>query len=164
MIIIIFGLPGTGKTTIAETLAEKINGKVISSDKVRKDLELEGDYSEEAKELVYNAMITNARREEGKYIVLDATFNKDKYRHLLERQFDNNDLFYVEVTAPEKIIKQRMKKNRKYSEADFDTYLKLMNEFESLKEDHLVINTQEDTEIVVRRIVEALKYSGSNTL
>ena len=36
MIIVITGLPGTGKTTIAKALAKEIDAIVFSTDKIRK--------------------------------------------------------------------------------------------------------------------------------
>jgi len=36
MLIVVTGLPGTGKTTIAESLAKEVDAVVFSTDKIRK--------------------------------------------------------------------------------------------------------------------------------
>ena len=38
MIIIICGLPGVGKTTVAKELAPLVNAVILSTDKIRKEL------------------------------------------------------------------------------------------------------------------------------
>ena len=44
------GLPGAGKTTLAEQLAPKLNAKRLNADEVRKAAD-DWDFSEEAKKL-----------------------------------------------------------------------------------------------------------------
>ena len=56
MLIIICGLPGTGKTFIAKKLAPKINAEHLSTDRIRKELFPEPTYSEDEKNKVYVEM------------------------------------------------------------------------------------------------------------
>ena len=47
-IILIMGLPGAGKTTLAEELAPKLNAKRLNADEVRKEAN-DWDFSEEGR-------------------------------------------------------------------------------------------------------------------
>jgi len=55
MIIVICGLPGTGKTTIAKKLAPIINAIVLSTDKIRKELISNPTYRREERELIFKS-------------------------------------------------------------------------------------------------------------
>ena len=57
------GLPGTGKTTLARALAERVNGVVLSKDEVRAALFPEHliDFSVEQDDLCMNAVIRAAQ-------------------------------------------------------------------------------------------------------
>ena len=54
----ICGYPGVGKTTLANELAPYIDAVVLSSDKVRKELNYKRSYTEEGKILVYNILLS----------------------------------------------------------------------------------------------------------
>lgn len=62
MIIIITGLPGTGKTTIANALAKEIDAVVFSTDKIRKKIFRNPVYNEEDKRIVYNELFSQAEK------------------------------------------------------------------------------------------------------
>ena len=47
-IVLIMGLPGAGKTTLAEELAPKLNAKRLNADEVRKEAN-DWDFSEEGR-------------------------------------------------------------------------------------------------------------------
>ena len=51
MIIIICGLPGVGKTTIAKELAPLVNAVILSTDKIRKRAILQTDVRMEGKKI-----------------------------------------------------------------------------------------------------------------
>ena len=79
MLIVLFcGLPGVGKTRLANELAPLINAVVLSSDKLRKELIPHPTYTKEEKELIYDVMLLVARylhNAAGVNCILDATFN-----------------------------------------------------------------------------------------
>ena len=57
MVVIVFGLPGSGKSYFASRLAKKLEADYISSDQVRKKLFTRPDYSEEGKKQVYKKLV-----------------------------------------------------------------------------------------------------------
>jgi predicted kinase len=117
----------------------------INSDELRLKLLSKRTYSLAEKYLVYEHMLaalTDALRD-NKTIILDATFYKENIRNIFEEKASsfNEQIIYIEVTAPENIIAKRINKPRTYSEADFDVYLKLKTEFEPMLKEHLVLAT-----------------------
>ena len=71
-IILIMGLPGSGKTTLASELAPLINAKRINADEVRK-AHNDWDFSEEARKRQAKRMADLAKKlkEEGHYVIAD---------------------------------------------------------------------------------------------
>ena len=71
-IILIMGLPGSGKTTLASELAPLINAKRINADEVRKAAS-DWDFSEEGRKRQAKRMADLAKKikEEGHYVVAD---------------------------------------------------------------------------------------------
>ena len=62
----------------------------------------------------------------------------------------------IEVTATEDIIAGRVNKPRENSEADFDAYLKVKEQFEPLDKEHLVLNSTNDN--IESMLQEAQNY------
>lgn len=148
MIIIVFGLPGSGKSFFSSRLAAKLNAKYVSTDELRLELFPTRTYSDKEKLAVYDAMLNILVKEntERKTIVLDGTFYKDSIRNKFETEIKKigDQLIYIEVTALEKTIVSRIGKPRINSEADFDVYLRLRDEYEPLTKEHLVLDSSQD--------------------
>jgi len=143
MVIIVFGLPGSGKSYFASRLASKLNARYVNSDELRIKMFSKRNYADAEKMLVYNSMLAALSDALSKkmQIVLDTTFYKESIRNKFEqtaRAFKEK-IIYIEITALENSIESRLEKPRTYSEATFEVYLKLKNFFEPLKEDHLVL-------------------------
>lgn len=145
MLFVLCGLPGTGKSTLAKILAEKLNGVWINSDSVRLKLFEKRTYSEKEKNFVYEKMFEEAERllKEKREVVLDATFYRsslrEKARALAERTATTAIL--VECTLPEDEVRKRiMERKDSESEANFEIYKKVKKEFEEISERHLVLD------------------------
>ncbi len=154
MIIIVFGLPGSGKSYFASHLASMINAEYINSDIVRKKLFHERTYSEQEKLFVYNEMLTQMKEAVGqnRNVVLDATFSGNNIRQkFVEGAKDVNDIIFIEVAAEESVIRKRLEKAREDSEADFEVYKKIKNEWEPLHQDHLILQSTDDN---IREMLE----------
>lgn len=84
----ITGLPGSGKSTVAQTLLEKlkergIHAQIVSSDMLRKVVTPKAKYTKEERDMVYDAIIFVAEllTRNGVNVVIDATGNRRKYRN-----------------------------------------------------------------------------------
>jgi len=160
MIIIVFGLPGSGKSYFASRLAMQLEAEYISSDELRMKLISTRTYTDQEKLLVYNAMLTAMKEAVSRKnpVVLDATFYKEAIRRKFERTAErlHEKIIYIEVTASESIIEDRLKMPRTLSEADFDVYLSLRKTAEPLKQDHLVLVSTNNN--IVSMLHEAIQY------
>ncbi len=147
MLLLIAGLPGTGKTTVARAFASLSGASHLNSDALRRELGLMGHYSPEDKARVYDTLLERAREAllQGKTVVIDSTFFKESIRgpfRVLAASC-KVPLRWVEVQADEQSLRERLSHPRPDSEADFEVYQKIRDQFEPLPEDRLLINTDE---------------------
>lgn len=144
-LIMVMGLPGSGKTYFASALANRINGLHLNSDIIRKQQHQHPQYSVKDKAKVYKAMYDQAHEalKNGKKVIIDATFSLDKYRRPFFQLADNQHLAVILILmkSSEQTIAQRLQKKRQYSDADFGIYKKIKSEFEPLNQSHLILET-----------------------
>jgi len=83
-----------------------------------------GIYREEMTRRVYTEMIHRARKHvhRGRRVVLDATFLKRWQRDMVRANFDSP--LFILATAPEEVVRERMRSRRDVSDADFAVFLK----------------------------------------
>lgn len=143
MIILIFGLPGTGKTTIAEHLAQKIGAAYIGTDQVRQKMELKGKYDPAIRQQVYEELFKelHALAETHSSIVVDGTFYKQVYRERIKSiaKTFRQKFMMIDVKSKDTSVRERMLHPRKYSEADYEVYEIVKGVFEEASEPHLVL-------------------------
>ncbi len=138
MVVVVMGLPGSGKSYFAERLADRIDADYINSDRLRKELFPKRTYSDSEKASVYKAMLIKmeAANAQEKNVVLDATFHKNKTRELFAKK-RKNGVRFIEIWAEKPIIKERLKKSRPYSDANYQIHQLIKQEWEPLEEDYL---------------------------
>jgi predicted kinase len=144
MIIIVFGLPGSGKSYFAERLAADMGAAYINSDRLRKKMFSSRTYAEQEKEEVYLAML--ARMKEAMLqktsIVIDATFHREKIRkRFIAEAGGKGHILFIEVRANEDIIRERLSQPRPDSEADYEVYRLIQKQWQPLKSRHLVLES-----------------------
>lgn len=141
-IIAVCGLPGVGKTTAAERLADMHDAQLIRSDVVRKDLVDEPTYSSVETDMTYEEMHRRITASESATIILDATYRKQRHRELLQEKAEQHDaiLTFIKVTCSEQEVKRRLE-NREddASDADYEVYQSV--DFEPIDGDHITVKT-----------------------
>jgi predicted kinase len=162
MIIVVMGLPGSGKSYFAEKLAQQLEAVYINSDKTRTALGARGKYTFEDKLNVYKSMAEKASQSlaDGKRVVVDATFYQrrmiDLFRDLARQYL--SPVCFIKVEADERLIKYRLSRSRADSEADYDVYLKIKEQFEPLTIPYLSLQSEDDN---INHMLElALDYIG----
>ena len=163
-IIVVFGLPGSGKSYFATKLAGKLNAEYISSDITRKQIATQPDYSDQERLNVYDIMMEEAVKAlaNTNIVVLDATFflrsARDKLVELVAQH--HIDIRFIEIIADENIIKERVAKKRQHSDADFSVYLKVTAQFEPMDKQHLVLESKRDN--IDEMLRSAIHYLEQN--
>jgi predicted kinase len=161
LIVLFCGLPGVGKTSLANELAPLINAIVLSTDKIRKEVISKPTYTKEEKRLIYDVMLLVARYlhdAAGINCILDATFNTEKSRRTAIEKLVNvssDQIYIVECICPEDVVITRLKARKgDYSDADIDIYRKMKQLYEPVKEmeKHIVIDTSQDPKMNAEQI------------
>ncbi len=154
MLIVVSGLPGTGKTTVSNELAEELNARVLSTDEIRKGALREPGYSKKKKRRVYEEMFRVAQDwlKKNENVILDATFFKKEWRVRASEigRGQKERVFFIEIVCPEEIVKRRIEERyhhqKDYSDADYRVYKMIQNKFEPIRKEHFVIDTEKEEE------------------
>lgn len=165
MIVIVMGLPGSGKSFFASRLSTAIHADYINSDRLRKKMIANRTYSIKEKELVYNEMRRQVSQaiKQNKNLVLDATFYKKEARNKFrEEAAAAVDIIFIEIIANEELIKKRLESVREDSEAGFAVYKIIRKQWESMEQPHLILeSTNDNIEDMLERAIHYL-YTRTN--
>lgn len=148
-LVLVGGLPGTGKSTLAHRLAELGNFVVIRSDVVRKELAgldpqassasgfQEGIYSREWTARTYAECLHRAQTllQQGKRALIDATFSVDAERRLFIDHAHNltTPAVCLLCEADPEVIHRRLSDRRgDASDADWNVYLSAAKTWEAI--------------------------------
>ena len=183
-LLVVCGLAGSGKSTVACRLADRLGFDWLRSDEIRKRLagvapavRLSGGYgagaySREFTEKTYAALLDEAAAHlgSGAGVIVDATFAASVYRAqalALAARARVPVLFVECIASPDEIVRRltaRAARIDEISDAGVATYLRQRAEFAALKEvpdsSHLVIDTERGLEVACTSIVGRLKSLG----
>jgi predicted kinase len=110
-LVMVCGLVGVGKTTIACQIAHELRARYLSTDRVGYRLFGENrSYDDEYYRQVYEYMIVRAHRafRRGRHVVLDGTFLRREARQRFFAEFrEKASPWLVYVTCPEEIVRAR---------------------------------------------------------
>lgn len=151
MVVVLMGLPGTGKSTLARALAAALNGVVLSKDDIRAAAfpEPVRDYSAEqddlAMEMLYQAAESILRRFPGTPVILDGrTFTQEKHivRVLAWAASVKTAKRFIECVCDDETARDRLAQHHaSAANRNFDLYLRLKAEADPIRLDRLVIDT-----------------------
>ncbi len=167
VLVMMSGLPGTGKTYLARRLAEKLPFVILETDCVRKALFSEPTYSAEESGRVFqvcHALIDKLLKR-GVRIIFDATNLIEFQRAYVYRIVDRVEakLVIVRTVAPEEVVQARMHRRKTQrsptdiSDADWRIYKRMAEREQPISRPYMVIDTSADLETAVRKIIRAVK-------
>ncbi|HEX7004253.1 MAG TPA: AAA family ATPase [Trueperaceae bacterium] len=162
-LIVVFGLPGSGKSTLAERLAKRLGATALSSDVLRAELGLKGDYRMETISEVYRVMLkrAGAALESGGTVIVDGSFSNHRFREqaAAAARAAGADLVLIHMVANEETTLERVGRKRKLSEAGPEAYALLKERFRAVEGEHLRLDSSETP--VWRLVRQAEEYVAS---
>ena len=144
-LIAICGLPGSGKSSVARIVAQRIGARHLNSDRIRRELFAVRTYADDESRTVYQALFGRAAEAlaAGENVVLDATFMKATHRQPiwdLARDV-GAELHLIWVTCTPAVAEARLATRvGDVSEADINVYRLLAAQFEPIAERHTQID------------------------
>lgn len=161
VIIVISGLPGTGKSYLCGKIAERLPVVVLESDVLRKLLFSSPDYNPTESSRLFRAIHLLIWRllEKGISLVLDATNLSESYRERLYSIADHLDakLILVRVEAPPEVVKERLRARTTNqdgnSDADWEVYKKMKPTVQKIRRMHYVVDTSRDVTPALDKII-----------
>lgn len=144
-VLVLMGLPGTGKSTLARHLAERLDASVLHSDRLRTEMGLRGAYDQESRTRVYRELEGRMLQtlQQGRRLILDATFSHDSWRKELHSLLRVHGIHpsWVLCTAPEEVLIERLTRRRDDSEANWKVHQRLRQGFAEPSVPYLEVDT-----------------------
>ncbi len=173
MLVVLAGMPGVGKSTLARALAKHLGAIVLDKDQIRDGIfpPAEVDYSDPqnalATDVVYLVAAYILKRDPGKLIVLDGKpysreAQRQEARSLAQRTGSRFRL--IHCVAPDEVVRRRLEqaaaKDSQTLIADrtFAKYLRIKEAFEPIATEHLVVDT---TDAIDRQVEACSRYLGA---
>lgn len=125
LVLWITGLPGSGKSTVADGIKERFPDFVIlRMDELRKIVTPEPSYSESERDMVYRAIVYTAKTisELGHNVIIDATGNRRRWRDIARHLITRFAEIYLK--CPIKTCTERETSRKKTHDAPKDIYKK----------------------------------------
>ena len=165
VLIVVSGLPGTGKSFFSRRLAERVSLLILESDALRKILfSLPSHSAGESSQLFQKIhLLIEKLLKEGISLILDATNLSERFRERLYSIADrtNARLVMVLVEAPPEVVRQRLEGRagdpEDNSDADWSVYCQMISSVERISRNHYIVDTSRDIGPVIDKVVREIR-------
>ena len=161
--VILSGLPGSGKSVLARRLQPQLPATIVETDHVRRLIYRAPSYTNAESAWVYVVCHTLIERllSQSLSVIFDATNLVERNRATLYEIAGRcqSRMVIVHTVAPELVIEERMLRRSQRLDADdrsdagMAVYLKLRETEQPIGQPHLVVDTSQDGEESLRRIL-----------
>jgi predicted kinase len=144
-LVVVIGLPGVGKTTVAREFADRLDGRLIRTDTVRTDCFPDPDYTPAERRRVYAEVFARARDtlDRGRCVVLDGTFRArtDRERAVELAASTGAVLGVVAVECEAPVVESRIAaREDDASDADVEVYRQFRQQYDSIRLPHATVD------------------------
>jgi gluconate kinase len=159
-IIVVFGLPGAGKSFVGKILQQHFNhfhydGDISMPADMLKKINKQAVITDSMRYIFFQRLIENTKHLKTKYqkIVVSQTFIKEKYRNLFLQEFSEAKFILVETASD---IREKRLMQRKTFPLDLEYSRKMCLNFDAPKIMHSVVNNDSDGEEDVKKQLQSL--------
>jgi hypothetical protein len=162
-LVLVSGVPGVGKSTVAEWIADRLDAVHLRTDVVRKELFPDPSYSDAETDAVYATVVDRGREHlrAGRSAVLDATY-KDREKRVGPRRAARDldvPLRIVKVEAEPAVVRERIRQRTDdASDADVEIYERFRREFEPIERPYTTIDNSDAFEETVAQLEAAFAH------
>jgi predicted kinase len=170
MIVVLAGLPGTGKSTLARALAAHLDAAILNKDEIRSSLFAPADveYSTPQDDFVMHIMLEAAvwllRKNSQRIVFLDGRTFSRRYQidqviaaaHKLNQPWRILECVCSDDTARARIETQSTSGEHPAGNRNYDLYLEVKAHFEPIALPKTVIDTDQPLEDCVKQALPAL--------
>jgi predicted kinase len=168
VLVMLTGLPGTGKSNLARQLAEVLPFAIVESDQVRKILFPQCEYTGEESQWVHRTChaLMDKLLMKGVRVIYDATNLHERHRELVYRLADAREvkLIVVKVVSPEAVASQRLRNRRgdvkdddDVSDADVKVYRRMSRSVDPIRRNHVVVDTSRDLRPAITKLLRLMR-------
>lgn len=160
-LVVVSGLPGTGKSYFCSRLADRLPLAIVESDALRKTLFSSPSYSagESARLFQVVHRLIESLLKKGVSLIFDATNLSERHREYLYSIAERLEvkLVLVRVEAPPQVVRGRLDARREDSErksdADWAVYQKMKSSVQKISRNHYAVDTSQDITPVLDKLV-----------
>ncbi|MGA7695531.1 MAG: ATP-binding protein [Candidatus Sulfotelmatobacter sp.] len=171
MLVLMAGLPGTGKTTLARELAARTSGRVLSKDELRHALfsDAEIEYSSRQDDFCLQVMLETAgylvQQDSNRIVFLDGRPFSRRYQiddvvnaaTSLHQSWRILECVCSEDVARQRLEQQAMAGKHPAGNRNFQLYLEVKSRFEAITLPKTVIDTGQSLQTCVEQALEAIR-------
>jgi hypothetical protein len=145
MLVVVCGLPGVGKSTVARFIADEIDAERLRTDIVRKELVDDPAYTDAERRAVYEELYdrAGARLAADDDLVLDGTFWASHLRDRAAAIADDHDVEFVlvRVTCSVGVVENRIEaREADASDADVAVHAQFREDFDPIEREHVTVD------------------------
>lgn len=156
-VAVVCGLPGVGKTTVAEHVARRLDADLLRTDVIRKELRPDPEYTDEESRRVYEELLERARQslDAGRNVVLDGTFHDAEYRKLARNVTNRLDADFtlIRIECESAVARDRIaSRTGDESDADVEVHAEFRDQFDAISMDHVTVDNTRGLDRTERQV------------
>ena len=167
VLVVVSGLPGTGKSSLGRQLAQRVSLAILETDALRKTLFPEPTYSAGESTRLFKAthLLIEDLLKQGISVLLDATNLVEGHRERLYNIADRlgAKLIIIRVEAPPQMVKERLDEKeeglaeeRSHSSADWQVYQRMKPSSQPIRRNHFAVDTSQDITPALDKVVREI--------